>query len=291
MNLIEAYDLLRFSEQFQSRLSRVQEDLAGRRGLKREKDWLAAAIELLRAEREPAASPLERARGLPELADLAEEAGAELQGQWVDALEKLHAGITFHASSRAPLIEALFPHVKFAGLRRANREAAKAYVSELERRLKSGYVTRMLGQEEYAFARPVLEQIASAQARWQAALAAPGLAEEEAAGLRQELVGLAKKVDLALRQARLLAEAALTPVAGAFEAAALNARPKKRTAKPAAAKPEEAKDETPADAKDNEAPQASPAKPVKTAKAAKTTPAAHKKAVPVLKKAKRTARA
>ena len=39
MDLLEAYDLLRFSEQLQARLLASHEALGARRGLKHEKEW------------------------------------------------------------------------------------------------------------------------------------------------------------------------------------------------------------------------------------------------------------
>lgn len=230
-SVLESFDLLRFSETFHARLVAAQEDLQAKRGYEREKQWLGSAVTLVAAERTPVADLLDRARSLPELTDVAFELASSFQEVWVDALEKLLAGITFHAGSRSPVIEALFPHQKFPALRRANKEAATAFATEFERRLKSGYVTRMLASEEFAFAKPVLEQIATAYAKWHACFAPPPLPEEDAAKLREELPAVARKLDRAIAQARLVAEAALLPFDGAYDGTGLNAKPRKRSAK------------------------------------------------------------
>ncbi|MBI5543223.1 MAG: hypothetical protein HY901_05005, partial [Deltaproteobacteria bacterium] len=217
LSTIEAYDLVRFADHLQERLAAAQGELSPKRGLKPEKDWLAAAAALLTVGREPTAGLLEKVRGLPELVEVRDEYASEFQGLWVDALERLHAGITFHAGNRDPIIEALYPHQKFPALRRADKEGVLDYAKELERRLKSSYVSRLLAQPAYAFAGPVLEVIAAASAKWQSAFVGEGMGEEQAGELRKELISNAKKLDLAVKQARLLAEAALAPVPGMFE--------------------------------------------------------------------------
>lgn len=246
LTTIEAYDLVRHADQLQEKLARAGEELAQKRALKSEKEWLAAAAALLKAAREPTAGLLEKVRGLPELSEVRDEYAAEFQGQYVDALEKLVAGFTFHTSPKDPIIEALYPHQKFPALRKAEREAVDEYQKELEKRQKGAYVARLLGQPNYAFALPVLEAIAAAHAKWQTAFAGMGMGEDEAAELRKELISGAKKLDLSVKQAKLLAEAALAPVAGMFEETGLAARPKKRTpkvAKPAAKAEEDGKPE------------------------------------------------
>ncbi|HEY3452726.1 MAG TPA: hypothetical protein VGK67_40650 [Myxococcales bacterium] len=248
LTTIEAYDLVRFADQLQDKLVHAGEELAQKRALKSEKEWLTAACALLKAAREPTTGLLEKVRGLPELSEVRDEYAAEFQGQYVDALEKLVAGFTFHTSAKDPIIEALYPHQKFPALRKAEREAVDEYQKDLEKRAKGTYVARQLGQPNYAFAPAVLQAIAAAHAKWQTAFAGLGMPEDEAAELRKELVADAKKLDLAVKQAKLLAEAALAPVNGMFEEMGLASKPKKRT--PKAAKP--AKEE----AKEGEAPAA-----------------------------------
>jgi hypothetical protein len=231
LSTLEAYDLVRFAEAFDARLAAADELLAGRPGLEREKEWMGTALELLRTERAPAAALLEKVRNLPELEEVREEFAYTQQNLWVDALEKLHAGITFCASSRAPVIEALFPHLKFPQLRRASREAVQEFVTGYERRLKSSYVSRILAREDFSFVRPVLDQVSSTYAHWQACFVPVQLPHELAAPLRQELITLGKRLDLALRQARGLAEAALAPLPETFENSGLASKPRKRAAR------------------------------------------------------------
>lgn len=245
VSCLEAYDLIRFAELFEARLSAAEEQLAAKRGLVREKEWMGAALELVRLERIPAPGLLERVRSLPELDEVREEFGAELLNAWVDALEKLHAGITFSAGSRSPVIDALFPHLKFPQLRRASREAVTEYAALYERRLKSSYVTRLLAQDELALVRPVLEQVALAHAQWMACYEPTPLPEEEAAPLREGLTTLGRRLDIAVRQARLLAEAALTPVRDAFDASGLALKPRRRPGRGGAAELDAPMDEPP----------------------------------------------
>ncbi|CAM4463646.1 hypothetical protein [Corallococcus exiguus] len=228
---LESYELIRFAEAFEARLATAEEMVIGRPGLEAEKQWLASALERLREAREPAGGLLEQVKDLPELDEAREEFSFDQQGRWVDALEKLHAGITFTASSRAPVIEALFPHLKFPQLRRAPLELVNEYATSYERRFKSAYVTRIFSRDDFAMVRPVVDQVAATFAAWTASLSPTPLPPDQEAALREALVSLGRRLDVALRQGRLLAEAALVPVPGVFEAAGLTLKPRKRAGK------------------------------------------------------------
>ncbi|MFB1479856.1 hypothetical protein [Corallococcus sp. RDP092CA] len=236
---LESYELIRFAEAFEARLANAEEMLVGRPGLEAEKQWLASALERLREAREPAGGLLEQVKDLPELDEAREEFSFDQQGRWVDALEKLHAGITFTASSRAPVIEALFPHLKFPQLRRAPVEMVNEYATSYERRLKSAYVTRIFSRDDFAMVRPVVDQVAATFAAWTASLSPTPLPPDQEAALREALVSLGRRLDVALRQGRLLAEAALVPAPGVFEAAGLTLKPRKRAGKSLALSAEE----------------------------------------------------
>ncbi|MCE9673937.1 hypothetical protein LY474_39695 [Myxococcus stipitatus] len=225
---LESYELIRFAEAFEARIASAGEMLADRPGLDAEKGWLATALELVRTARAPSADVLDRVKDLPELEEAREEYAFHQQGLWVDALEKLHAGITFTASSRAPVIEALFPHLKFPQLRRAPRDVIIEYATSYERRTRSAYVTRIFAREDFAMVRPVMEQVVAAHTAWRSSHEPAPLTPEVETVLREELVALGRKLDVALRQARLLSEAALVPVPSVHEAAGLNLKPKRR---------------------------------------------------------------
>ncbi len=233
MTPLDAHDLLRFALQFSEKLRAAGDFLAQKRKLEQEKAWMKAAVAALEEGLEGAAATLDKARDLSDLAPVRAEHAGALQNEWVDVLEKLVAGITFHAGSRAPLIETLLPHTKFPALRRPSRQASEAYWADFEKRLKLSYVTRILAQEDFAFARPVIDQVNAAWARYQSAFSGGGLAEEAAAPIREELLTTAKRVDLVLQQVKLLAQAALLPVKNAFEEQGLHAKPKKRSPKTA----------------------------------------------------------
>ncbi len=68
----------------------------------------------------------------------------------------------------------------------------------------------------------------SAYASWQASLTPATLSDAQALPLRMELVAIGERLDIAVRQARLLSEAALVPVPGAFDSTGLAAKPKRR---------------------------------------------------------------
>lgn len=228
LSTLEAYDLIRFAEAFEARLVTANDMIADREGLAPEKEWLTTALKMVHSALVPAPALIERAKDLPELEEAREEFSFQQQNLWVDALEKLHAGITFAASSRAPVIEALFPHLKFPQLRRAPQETVNEFAAAYERRLKSSYVSRIFAQDDFAIVRPVVDQVARFYAAWQASLTPANLPDSQTAPLRAELVSVGSKLDLAVRQARLLAEAAFVPIPDAFDSTGLAAKPKRR---------------------------------------------------------------
>jgi len=229
LSTLEAYDLIRFAEAFEARLVTASDMLADREGLELEKEWVATALKMVRTALAPTPALIERAKDLPELEEAREEFSFQQQNLWVDALEKLHAGITFCASSRAPVIEALFPHLKFPQLRRAPQETVNEFAAAYERRLKSSYVNRIFAQDDFSFVRPVVDQVARTYAAWQASLSPANLPDSQTAPLRAGLVAVGSRLDVAVRQARLLAEAAFVPLPGAFDSTGLAAKPKRRS--------------------------------------------------------------
>lgn len=250
---IEAYDLLRFAEVFEERLTLANDTHQRRRGLAREKRWIGDAVELLKEAREGSDALLEKARELPELSEVREEFAGDLLQVWVDALEKLQAGITFHAGSRSPLIETLFPHVKFPALRKASRALVEQYQADLERRAALGYVGRMLAQETFTFAPPLLGQIAEAFAKWQTCFTTDALGPGDPE-VREALLEHGQRLELAVRQARLLAEASLSSVRHAYEDSALAQKPRRRAQRPAQSAEETANLEAEAPELDEAAP-------------------------------------
>ena len=227
---LHAYDWLRLAEQVREQLGIARAKLAEANGHAREDGWLAEAIDLLEQDREARERLLSSARRLPELAAIRREHAADLIGPWADALEHLHAAIVYHAGLKSPLLEALFPHRKFDALRRNNVDQAQAYGADFGRRLASSYIERLLSREEFAFAKPAVDDVA---ARF-AALAPDGdgeLDDDAKRALIEELATQARAVETAIKQARLLAEAALLPLPGAFEELGIRNKPKARSTK------------------------------------------------------------
>jgi hypothetical protein len=214
MNASEALDLIRFVPHFLSWL----EQTASRFELPmREREWLQDAQTLLGDALSPAQVQAESARELPEQSLLRAEWISEQQGSWADALERLHAGVVFHAGSRAPLLESLFPPVKFASLRRARSEALKEFWEEFQRRAQSSYVQRQLAHPAHAPLLPSLEALTQA---WQQLIEAqekPALDEAAAEALRAAFVTTGTDLEIKLQQARHLSEAALLSVEGGAE--------------------------------------------------------------------------
>lgn len=234
ISLLESYDALAFTSVIDERLTAATARLGRARGLAPEKAWLEAAVARLAETRAPHVALMQKAAQLPELEVVRAAQRLGLQNEAVDAVERLQAGITFHAGSRMPLLDALFGKLKLTALRRADPGDFETFCADFEKRLSTQYSRRLFVTPAFEFAIPVLEQVRTAFAQWRGSLSAPPLPDDEAAALAEALREAATQVELPLRQVRLLAEAALAPLAGAFEESGLAAKVKKRTVKPAA---------------------------------------------------------
>lgn len=236
--LLDAFELVAFAEQLLPRLDAAATELAKLADLAEEKAWLEAARQRMAPAREGTGDLLVRVLRLPELESVKGEHTKVLQGAAVDALEHLHAGITFAGSARAPLLEALYYKLKIPVLRRCDRDEFEKFCTDFEKRLTSSYAKRMLAGETYKPVAPALKQLHKAFATWRSVFVALPAEDAEAHALRDELVAAALRIEIPCRQARLLAQAALAPLKDLSETAASLQRAKRR-GRSAAAEAEE----------------------------------------------------
>lgn len=230
----EAQDLGTFAAQTLDRLGRASTQLElENEGLTEERSWLELARARVTEAQERAQSALTAAAPLPEFANARKVKAETLSHAWADAIEGVFDAIVQNVSANGPLIEALFPHQRFASLRRPGA-AAHNFWLEFERRADSSYVRRLCGDPEYQFLPPLLEA-AKASERAVRELASPkALPEAQAEKLREAVSAAAESLELALRQARSLAEAAFARTPAAVSELGLDAKPKR----PKAARPE-----------------------------------------------------
>ncbi len=228
MTLAEAFDVVAWSQTLLERLETAQAELDKKQGLKDEKGWLMLAIDRLAASRGELGDLNQRAMRLPELESAREEHARTLQNTAVDAIERLQAGVTFVAGTRAPLLEALFGKVKLPQARRADREDFERFVADFEKKLSSSYCKRIMAESSFAPVVPVIDQVRGAVTAWRAGFSPEPLTPSEESLLRDEIVAHARRLELPMRQARLLAEAALAPLKNAFDDSGIGQKPKRR---------------------------------------------------------------
>ncbi len=228
MTLAEAFDVVAWSQTLLERLETAQGELDKKQGLKDEKGWLMLAIDRLAASRGELGDLNQRAMRLPELESAREEHARTLQNTAVDAIERLQAGVTFVAGTRAPLLEALFGKVKLPQARRADREDFERFVADFEKKLSSSYCKRIMAESSFAPVLPVVDQVRGAVTGWRAGFSPEPLTPSEESLLRDEIVAHARRLELPMRQARLLAEAALAPLKNAFDDSGIGQKPKRR---------------------------------------------------------------
>lgn len=226
--LLDAFDTVSHSEQLLRRLESAAAELSKKQGLKDEKAWLDTAIQRVTAARNGVGDLLTRVLRLPELEPVREGHARTLQGAAVDAVERLHAGITFAAGSRAPILEALYGKLKLPVLRRCDREDFEKFCADFEKRLNTSYARRMFADPSFEFVTPALAQLQHAFATWRGIWSNEALSDSAAQALRDELDAVARHLELPCRQARLLAEAALTPLKELLENSGVSHKPKKR---------------------------------------------------------------
>jgi hypothetical protein len=218
--LVESFELLVEAEQLAPRLEAAATALTQLPELEAERGWLAAARERLATTRVPSHGDLlDRALRLPELESMKGERGKLLQAAIADEFERLQAALTLAGGPRSPLLEMLLQNLKVPALRKCGVPEAERFCAELERRLASAYARRVLATERYVPVGDSVRAVATAIAKWRSVFIEPPLADDAATPVREELATAGRHVELALRQARLLAQAALLPAAELLDAA------------------------------------------------------------------------
>lgn len=228
MTLIEAFELLAQAEQLAPRLEAAKAALAKKAGLATEKTWLDEAARRLAAASDGIDAILTGALRLEELESVRGDRGRMLQVAAVDALDRFHAGITFAGGARSPLLDALYLKLKVPPLRKCSRDEFDRFWVELEKRIASGYVRRMLADETYVVVAPALAELRAAVATWRSVFTAEPLSEDEAAPIRAALEAAAARLDVPVRQARLLAQAALLATKEILDETGLAQKSKRR---------------------------------------------------------------
>ena len=229
MTLVEAFDLIANSEQLALRLDAAAAELSFIPGLADEKGWLAIAqarVQKARGDVPPDA--ILRALRLPELEAMRSEHGRMLQNAAVDALEKLHGGITHAGGPRSPLLEALYYKLKIPALRKCDHIEFAAFWSDFQNRIAASYPERMRANEDYQLVLPTVDELRAAVATYLGVFKSEPLEESEADTLRRNLETAASALEIPFRQARLLAQAALAPMKELLDGSGLVSKKKKR---------------------------------------------------------------
>ncbi|MDX2093356.1 MAG: hypothetical protein SFX73_36265 [Kofleriaceae bacterium] len=220
--LAEAFELLVSAEQLAPRLDAAATALSQLAGLDDEQQWLAAARARLASaqiDTKTLGQLLSRALRLPDLAAQKNDRGKLLQAAVADEVERLQAAITLAGGARSPLLDTLFMDLKVPAIRKITRTELEKFCIELERRLMSSYAQRLLASERYASVVPAVTSLRTAIGIWASVFVDPPLEGPAADALRDELFAASNAVDLPVRQARLLAQAALLPATELFDAA------------------------------------------------------------------------
>ena len=227
-SLLDAFELVAHSEQLQLRLEAACAELAKRAGMTEEKAWIGLARDRVAAARQGIGDLLTRALRLPEIEPVKGDYARILQGAAVDALDRLHAGITYVGGNRAPLLEALYWKLKLPAVRKCDRADFEKFCSDFETRLESSYARRIFADPDYAVVAPALQGLHRAFAIWRSVFTSGPLTDAEAQPLREELEAVAHRLEIPCRQGRLLAQAALVPLKELHDSSGLSQKPKRR---------------------------------------------------------------
>ena len=228
VSIQEAQDLVTFATQTLDRLALAASKLdAPIDESLEERSWLAVASRRVSAGLADTETALQEAAELPEFAGARKLKGEALSNAWADAVEGVFDAIVANVSGNGPLIEALFPHQRFASLRRPGA-AAQNFWLEFERRSESAYVRRLCGDQAYEFLPPLLEAAKETERKLREAISPKPLPTPKAEKLRERVSAAAERLEIALRQARSLIEAAFAATPSVASELGLDAKPKRR---------------------------------------------------------------
>jgi hypothetical protein len=228
VSIQEAQDLVTFAMQTLERLSlAVSKVDPSSDDLLEERSWLAAASSRIAATVDDTQTALHEAAELPEFAGARKLKGEALSNAWADAVEGVFDAIVANVSGNGPLIEALFPHQRFAALRRPGASAQNFWL-EFERRSESAYVRRLCGDPSYEFLPPLLDAAKDTERKLREAISPKPVPAPKADKLRERVSAAAERLELALRQARSLIEAAFAITPSVVAELGLDAKPKRR---------------------------------------------------------------
>lgn len=232
----EAQDLAAFAVQTVERLTSARARFDSEHDQStEERGWLEIAARRVTAGLEGVQKALAEAQPLPEFANARKVKSEALSNAWADAIEGVFDAIVANVSANGPLVEALFPHQRFATLRRPG-SAAQNFWLEFERRAESAYVRRLCSDPEYAFLPPLLEAARNSERSLREAQNPRPLPEARALELREAVSVAAQALELALRQARSLAEATFAATPAVLGELGLDSKPKRRAQRAEASK-------------------------------------------------------
>ena len=228
VSLQEAQDLVTFAGQTLERLVMASERLADAGDEQaEEKGWLVTAALRVRAGVEDTQAALLEGAELPEFASKRKVKSEELSAAWADAVEGVFDAIVANVSGNGPLIEALFPHQRFDSLRKPGA-AAQNFWLEFERRSESAYVRRLCGDPSYEFLPPLLAAAKETERALRDSAKPKPLPPAREAKLRERISVAAERLELSLRQARALCEAAFAATPAVMNELNLDTKPKRR---------------------------------------------------------------
>jgi hypothetical protein len=224
----DARDLGTFAGQTLARLARAEAHSALLAdAYAQERAWLSTALRRVGVALEGSEAALLAAAPLPEFAGARKVKSEELANAWADAIEAVFDAIVANVSANGPLVEALFPHQRFAALRKPG-SSAQNFWREFERRAESAYVRRLCSDPAYAFLPPLLEAARASEQRVRELATPKPLPEAQALELRERVSAAAEALELALRQTRSLVEAAFAATPAIVAELSLDAKPKRR---------------------------------------------------------------
>ena len=228
VSIQEAQDLVTFAGQTLERLVQASERLADAGDEQaEEKAWLVTATLRVRARLEDTQAALTEGAELPEFASKRKVKSEVLSAAWADAVEGVFDAIVANVSGNGPLIEALFPHQRFEALRKPGA-AAQNFWLEFERRSESAYVRRLCGDPSYEFLPPLLAAAKETERALRESAKPKPLAPAREHTLRERISTAADGLELGLRQARALSEAAFAATPAVMNELNLDTKPKRR---------------------------------------------------------------
>lgn len=207
-SLLDAFEAGLRAAHYEDALRQAQSELADQSDLERERAWLDEALERLHAAASDWAALSEDALAHEALTPAREAQARKTQLELIEGTRSLVEQVVEVGGENGPLEAVIRRKLEIPNPRRMTPEGFVAFVEELERRLGSTYLARMIAEPPHDALDAPISALKGRIERWRRLEHPEPLEADAAEALASRLRRHARALERPLRQAELLALAA-----------------------------------------------------------------------------------